>query len=75
MYAASFNGVPADLPLHQCILAHLRLYESHAIIAVVVPATNTSQPLSLVIAFITRDSLYLCLEIAIPVKKLPLLDV
>ena len=27
MYAASFNGVPADLPPHQGILAHLRLYE------------------------------------------------
>jgi hypothetical protein len=28
MYAASFNGVPADLPPHQGILAHLRLYEA-----------------------------------------------
>jgi len=28
MYAASYNGVPADLPLHQGILAHLRLYEA-----------------------------------------------
>ncbi len=27
MYAASYNGVPADLPPHQGILAHLRLYE------------------------------------------------
>ena len=30
MYAASFNGVPADLPPHQGILAHLRLYEKPA---------------------------------------------
>jgi hypothetical protein len=28
MYAASYNGVPADLPPHQGILAHLRLYEA-----------------------------------------------
>jgi hypothetical protein len=28
MYAASWNGVPADLPPHQGILAHLRLYEA-----------------------------------------------
>jgi hypothetical protein len=28
MYAASFNGVPAELPPHQGILAHLRLYEA-----------------------------------------------
>lgn len=28
MHAASYNGVPADLPLHQGILAHLRLYEA-----------------------------------------------
>jgi hypothetical protein len=28
LYAASFNGVPADLPPHQGILAHLRLYEA-----------------------------------------------
>ena len=28
MHAASFNGVPADLPPHQGILAHLRLYEA-----------------------------------------------
>ncbi len=27
MHAASYNGVPADLPFHQGILAHLRLYE------------------------------------------------
>ena len=27
MYAASINQVPADLPLHQGILAHLRRYE------------------------------------------------
>ncbi len=26
MHAASFNGVPAELPPHQGILAHLRLY-------------------------------------------------
>jgi hypothetical protein len=28
LYAASFNGVPADLPPHRGILAHLRLYEA-----------------------------------------------
>ena len=28
MHAASYNGVPADLPLHQGVLAHLRLYEA-----------------------------------------------
>jgi hypothetical protein len=28
MYAASFNGVPAQLPPHQGILAHLCLYEA-----------------------------------------------
>ncbi len=28
MFAASYNGVPADLPPHQGILAHLRLYEA-----------------------------------------------
>lgn len=28
MYAASWNGVPADLPPHEGILAHLRLYEA-----------------------------------------------
>ncbi len=27
MHAASFNGVPAELPPHQGILAHLRFYE------------------------------------------------
>lgn len=27
MYAASIRGVPADLPLHQGIVAHLRRYE------------------------------------------------
>jgi len=27
MYAASINGIPATLPLHQGILAHLRRYE------------------------------------------------
>jgi hypothetical protein len=28
MYTASYNGVPAELPPHQGILAHLRLYEA-----------------------------------------------
>jgi hypothetical protein len=28
MHAASWNGVPADLPPHEGILAHLRLYEA-----------------------------------------------
>jgi hypothetical protein len=28
VHAASFNGVPAELPPHQAILAHLRLYEA-----------------------------------------------
>ncbi len=28
MHAASYNGVPVDLPLHQGVLAHLRLYEA-----------------------------------------------
>jgi len=28
MHAASYNGVPANLPLHQGVLAHLRLYEA-----------------------------------------------
>ncbi len=27
MYAASWQGVPATLPLHEGVLAHLRLYE------------------------------------------------
>ncbi len=27
MYAASINGIPANLPLHQGVLAHLRRYE------------------------------------------------
>ncbi|MFZ1125730.1 MAG: hypothetical protein WAN59_11390 [Candidatus Baltobacteraceae bacterium] len=30
MYSASWNGVPASLPPHQAVLAHLRRYEAAA---------------------------------------------
>jgi hypothetical protein len=30
MYSASWNGVPASLPLHQGVLAHLRRFEAAA---------------------------------------------
>lgn len=30
MYAASWQGVPANLPVHEGVLAHLRLYDGAA---------------------------------------------